>query len=238
MAETPTFGPIRPESTSAIIARKLRDGISRGHLKSGQQLIEIDLARQFEVSRGVLREAMQRLTQEGLLVSRPHRGLFVAEFSAAEVFDIYTARLAIERAACLKVVDVTGRSAELAGVLDSLTDELELRAQEGADVDELVWLDIEFHERMVAEAESPRLNRMYATLATESRMSQAALEGKVYPIGERIAEHRAIAQAIRAEDTASLHRLLALHMDNAVAVIVAHLGDPEVGTVPGIVPSH
>lgn len=221
----PSFRPIRQESTSALIARTLRDSIARGRFTPGQQLLEQELSRQFGVSRGLLREAMQRLTQQGLLVSRPNRGVFVAEYGPDEVFDIYTARLAIERAACLKVIDVTGGEVELAAALDALTDELEVLIAEEGDGDELVALDIGFHERMVAEAASPRLSRMYETLATESRMCVAAFEGNAYPLPERIAEHRGIAEAIRNGDVPLLHRLLAEHMDHAIALITARMQD-------------
>lgn len=230
---TSPFEPIRAESTAALVARRLRDAIAHGWFRPGQQLIEADLAKQFEVSRGVLREAMQRLTQEGLLISRPNRGLFIASFDSEEIFDIYMARLAIERAACLKVIDVSHRTERLADALDVLTAELERRAAEGAAETELAWLDIEFHERIVAEAESPRLDRMYATLATESRMCVSALEGTAYPVAERISEHHAITDAIRASDVTSLHRLLAEHMDNALAVIRASLAGDDAAVVAG-----
>ena len=223
MREVVEIAPIRPESTAAIVARKLRELTAEGAFAPGQQLYEVELAKRFGVSRGILREAMQRLTQEGLLISRPNRGVFVAEFGPDEVFDIYTARLAVERAACLKVIDVMGTAGELADALDALTDRLEARIAAGAPHLELTALDIEFHERMVAAAASPRLTRMHATLATESRICSASLGAGDYPMPERVAEHRALAAAIRNRDVPNLHRLLAEHMDHAVAVIVRHL---------------
>lgn len=221
-----SISPIKSESTAALIARKLREMISDGSFAPGQQLFEVELAKRFGVSRGILREAMQRLTQEGLLISRPNRGVFVAEFGPAEVFDIYTARLAVERAACLKVIDVLGAGEQLADQLDALTDRLEgLLAGEASDY-ELLSLDIEFHECMVRAAKSTRLSRMHATLATESRMSSAVLDERDYPLSDRIEEHREIAQAIRERNVPNLHRLLAEHMDRAVETIVRRL-DPE-----------
>ena len=47
----------------------------------GAQLGEADLARELGVSRGPLREGIQRLTQEGLLVSIRNRGVFVIEMT-------------------------------------------------------------------------------------------------------------------------------------------------------------
>ena len=59
------FEPVVRESTPSIIAGKLRTAIGRGQIPAGSQLVETELARELGVSRGPLREAMQRLTQEG-----------------------------------------------------------------------------------------------------------------------------------------------------------------------------
>lgn len=213
------FAALKRESTPVLIARILRDAIARGHFTPGQQLLETDLSKRFGVSRGLLREAMQRLTQEGLLVGKKNRGIFVATFGPEDIFDIYTSRIAIERGACLKVIDVTGRTEEMYAALTELTDELESLDSDEANSWKAVDLDIAFHEKLVEEAQSPRLNRMYDTLATETRMCIAALEGPSFPLTQRIAEHRRIAEAIRAKDVQALHLLLAEHMDHALAEI-------------------
>ncbi|MGO3151776.1 MAG: GntR family transcriptional regulator [Galactobacter sp.] len=216
---------IRPESTAVLVSKRLRDLVSRGHFSFGERLPEAKLAKQFGVSRGVLREALQRLTQEGLLVGRPNRGVFVADFDADDIFDIYTARLAVERGACLKVIDVNGNMAEVADKLDAITDQLEEKAAAGASGEELVWLDIDFHELMVIEAKSPRLTRMHRTLATESRMCQVSFEVDAFGVEDRVREHRQIAAAIRAGDVPQLHTLLAQHMDHAVQVVMQRFED-------------
>lgn len=58
------FEPLSRPSTPELIAERLREAITRGRLAPGQQLGEASLATQFEVSRGSLREAMQRLVAE------------------------------------------------------------------------------------------------------------------------------------------------------------------------------
>ncbi|WP_344741399.1 GntR family transcriptional regulator, partial [Pseudonocardia halophobica] len=93
--------PIDRRSTAAIVADRIRAAIMRGTFPPGTQLGEVDLAARLGVSRGPLREAMQRLVAEGLLRSERHRGLFVRDLDAADVRDVYTARTAVERAAAL-----------------------------------------------------------------------------------------------------------------------------------------
>ncbi len=58
--------PVVQETTPSLSARQLRRAIGDGELTPGQQLNEMELSRSLGVSRGPLREALQRLTQEGL----------------------------------------------------------------------------------------------------------------------------------------------------------------------------
>ncbi|MBO0864516.1 MAG: GntR family transcriptional regulator, partial [Mycobacterium sp.] len=99
MSQETVFAPVSRQSTAELIADRLREAITRGQLAPGQQLGEASLAAQFEVSRGPLREAMQRLVAEGLLRSERHRGIFVVELTEADVHDVYRLRKAIERVA-------------------------------------------------------------------------------------------------------------------------------------------
>lgn len=224
MATRSPLEPLRQESTPEIIARKLRTAMGNGEFRPGEQLGEAELARQLGVSRGPLREAMQRLAQEGLLVSIRNRGLFVAQPTAADVSDIYLARTAVERSACLKIVELDARHPEVAPVLEDIVARMESLVESGtADPRALTELDIAFHETLVRLAGSPRLSRMHATLVTETRMCLAALEDTGYTPEDRINEHRGIARALAAADVPLLHRLLARHMDSAVEQIAAHL---------------
>ena len=96
--------PVSRRSTAEIVADRIRTAIMRGTFGPGTQLGEVELAARLGVSRGPLREAMQRLVAEGLLRSERHRGLFVRELGADDVRDVYIARTAVERAAALLVV--------------------------------------------------------------------------------------------------------------------------------------
>ena len=68
--------PINRSTLSGQVTERLRADIVSGVFAPGDQLNEAQLAREFGVSRGPLREAMQRLIQDGLLLNKPHRGVF------------------------------------------------------------------------------------------------------------------------------------------------------------------
>jgi DNA-binding GntR family transcriptional regulator len=208
---TTFIGPLAQESTPSIIADKLRRAIGHGELKPGAQLGEAELARKFGVSRGPLREAMQRLTQEGLLIAIRNRGLFVREMTPDDVRDMYLAREVVERAAARKIID--GDHAAAGNVLMAIVEQM-AGAATPAEVSEL---DIAFHERLVALACSPRLSRMHQTFITETRMCIHALDESYAKSEVRGEEHRELANAIRASDRELAERLLVAHMDDAIA---------------------
>lgn len=205
--------PLAQESTPSIIAAKLRAAIGRGELEPGQQLGEALLARQLGVSRGPLREGMQRLTQEGLLVAVRNRGLFVIEMTPENVRDMYVSRTAVERAGAEQIYrhDPMKAADRLLGLIDSMA-----AAASRNDTAAVSEVDLEFHQLLVTMARSPRLTRIHQTLLTETRMCIHALEETYRDSDDRVAEHRGIADAFKAADPALADRLLVAHMEDAV----------------------
>jgi DNA-binding GntR family transcriptional regulator len=206
--------PLVRESTPSIIADKLRSAIGRGELRPGSQLREAELARELGVSRGPLREGIQRLTQEGLLTSIRNRGVFVIEMTPENVRDMYVARTAVERAAAEQVLrrDPVGAARRLLAVVDRMAAAVPDEAAIGE-------ADIEFHQELVILADSPRLSRIHRTLLTETRMCMGALQDAYATPEERVAEHRELAEAIGSGDARRADRILVAHMDDTVARI-------------------
>ena len=205
--------PVDRESTAGIIAHRLREVIMNGSLTPGTQLGEAELARRFNVSRGPLREAMQRLVSEGLLRSERYRGLFVIELEPGDVRDIYAARSAIERAAVLEVM--SGDRDRAAAMLDETVWAM-VAAAEDNDPTALSDTDLRFHEVLIAASGSKRLARMARVLLIETRMCLAQLQSTYRRVDERVAEHDRITQAIRDGDTPAVLTLLEDHMEDAV----------------------
>lgn len=214
---------ITRESTASVIARQLRNAIIHGSIQPGAQLGEAELANRLGVSRGPLREAMQRLVQEGLLRSEPNRGLFVIELTADDVEDIYLARAAVERAAVTAILD---RDPTRSATALRKSHEVMTRAAKRADAGALSDSDLSFHQALVAEAGSPRLKRMHDTLLAETRMCLTALELTDYLPIDVVAEHGEIVDALEARDRRRLERLLASHTEDALNRLVPDRAKP------------
>ncbi|MGH3355337.1 MAG: GntR family transcriptional regulator [Nocardioidaceae bacterium] len=210
--------PLERVPTSTLIADQLREAIMSGDFVQGEQVGEAHLAEQLGVSRGPLREAMQRLVQEGLLDSIPHRGLFVVTLSEDDIRDIYTARLAVETAAVLEIMRHTDMAASTKR-LDRAVERLSSAAARGPTT-ALSNADADFHEMLVSESGSARLQRMATTLLVETRMCMAAL-ADTYVVPDDLAhEHGVIVDAIRAGDREAAIEVMRAHMHDSVARLV------------------
>lgn len=205
--------PLVQESTPAIIARMLHDAIARGDFGPGAQLTESGLAADLGVSRGPLREAMQRLTAEGLLVSHRNRGLFVVSMDDDDIRDMYVARTAVERAATQQVIGRGDSSA-----VSDLTDAVARMREHGDEPNgtAMAEADIVFHQRLVEHARSQRLSRLHETILVETRMCMRAMRGTYASGKERIDEHQALVDAIAAGDAARADLLMIEHMKDGL----------------------
>ena len=74
------------------IAARVGDRIISGQLAPGQRIGEQELADEFKVSRGPVREAIRILEREGLAVLLPRRGAVVTQLSAGELRDLFEVR--------------------------------------------------------------------------------------------------------------------------------------------------
>lgn len=80
---------LHSKSLSETVGDELVRLIASGALKSGQRLNEVHLAESFGVSRGPVREAARELEGQGLVISKPRQGFYVANFTAQEIVDLY-----------------------------------------------------------------------------------------------------------------------------------------------------
>ncbi|HLS72730.1 MAG TPA: GntR family transcriptional regulator [Actinomycetaceae bacterium] len=216
--------PPRRQSTVEYLAEQLRDAVMTGALPPGTQLGEADLAERFEVSRGPLREAMQRLVSEGLLHAITNRGVFVSELTAADVRDVYRTRSVIERGA-LEIVLAERRQETYRALGEPL--EAMRAAAEQSDGSAMSDADLQFHDVLVDSSASPRLRRAMRTLLVETRMCLGALEVTYPDLWAQVREHEELREAIAGEPAARVKALLEAHLDDAVERLAARRTDAE-----------
>ena len=202
--------PISRTTLSGQVTERLREGILTGLFSQGEQLNEAELARRFGVSRGPLREAMQRLIQEGLLHNRPHRGVFVPELTDEDLVDIYFAREAIETATLGRVM-ATGEAVSVSQRLRIEVD-LMLEALHRDDWDTVIDHDLRFHTHLVNAANSRRLSRMYSALIAETRMCLHMLVSGFAGRRDFVEVHIELVNRLGAHDESGAERAIRKHL--------------------------
>jgi DNA-binding GntR family transcriptional regulator len=215
-APSPLAGP-RLKRTEELY-EELRRAIVSGELRPNQRLVEVELAERLNVSRTPVREALQRLALEGLVVSH-RRGWVVHEHTAAEIRDIYECRMALE-----------GYAARLAAERATLEDIEELnnvlrqgRDDPGPPKEWMAPVNEAFHTRVIAAARNP----MLAELCHRSRRyyfnSRIASLYTDEQAAESRRQHFELLAAIRDRQPQEAERLAREHVATALEVLLEKL---------------
>ncbi len=146
----------------------VRSKIVSGDYPPGSHLPEEAISEELGVSRTPVRAALRRLHDDGLVTLTPHRGAFVAEYTRADVDEVFDLRQILEaRAARLAS---TLRTPDQLARLEELVEEMEVlsRREDSTQRDALHRNNQEFHELVLSAAQSPRQYRITTTLAQSS----------------------------------------------------------------------
>lgn len=213
--------PEKPTTLRAHVAAVVREMVIAGELKPGQRINEVELSNQLDVSRGILREALSGLEQDGLLVSKPRRGVFVRRLLPEEAADISEVRLALETTAAQRIAR---------GDVDAA---LEVVRERYADIEQLVdapypqrvRADLAFHESVCACSGNAALLRMWQALMG----SYLAMLLSVTPSSEILLSperHRPLVEAIESRDPDQIGIAWRKHFAKGVSYIVSHIDPP------------
>lgn len=92
-------------SSTSIVSSRIRADIIGGVLPPGSKLRETSLAKQYEVSRIPVREALRSLEAEGLVESRPYTGSVVAPSPIDDAEDLFEIRIVLETATARRAAE-------------------------------------------------------------------------------------------------------------------------------------
>ncbi|MEU1981871.1 GntR family transcriptional regulator [Nocardia sp. NPDC019395] len=208
----------------------LRDMVLDGTLAPGERLNEVHLSQALGISRGPLREAIQRLASEGLVEAVTHRGAYVRSFSSNELTDFYELRIALETHAVRLAARHTPQ--ERIDELSQLLDDTE--SSMGADTNAAYPADQDFHARVVRLAAKPPLLDALTEVGRKIQLARARSAHQPRRARTALDEHRAIVAALSSRDDEQAARLIEAHLvsslNNALAVL--RTDEPADGVKP------
>jgi DNA-binding GntR family transcriptional regulator len=195
MTETPQ-SPLRRSSYEAIKAM-----IVTGQLAPGQRVTELDLAEQLQVSRTPVREALNRLQRDGLVVERPRTGFAVVQFDETMLREVFDLRLELDsyatRLAVLRITDEQVMS--LTEILDKC-DELARTDPSPRGRLEEMELGMELHRQIARISGNSLLAELLDGLLVKCQVYVWMELTQLDEFHAARADHRMIVEAIAARD--------------------------------------
>lgn len=200
-----------PKTLVEVIYEGMKMDIYTGKIKSGSFLSEQDIADRFNTSRTPVREAFRKLEQDGLIITLPKRGSFVAQITLQDLLDMDEIRLLIEpylaRAAvgCVETPVLIELERQLTQLnRDNPTEQ---------DFLELVKIDDQIHG-LISNCSK---NKKLQTILTDLRKikSIVTLEATIKRYNDGIDEHLRTVRALKDKDEAEAEGSMRKHIENA-----------------------
>lgn len=211
------------KSRTARTFDSLRHAIISAQFAPGQKLRIDQLGKDLDASIGAVREALSRLTAEGLVIAEPQKGFVVAPVSRKDLEDLTDARVEIE-CRCLTesirhgTLDWEGRLLSLQHRLRVLGDAF--RWPTSPEAERWHRLHEEFHEELTACCPNEWWLRLRRQLYLQSERYRRLSKGHERDVAT---EHDMIAKAAVARDTAAATEAMAQHLRRTTEIILTTL---------------
>jgi DNA-binding GntR family transcriptional regulator len=204
------------ETVSVVDALRaaLRERILDGSWPPGAPVAEVDVARDYRVSRPSAKTAIRALVFEGLLHHEANRAARVATPDPAGVADLFLVRIPLELTAVERVaaLDDAHRAAAVREARAAVRALRTLPA--AAPHTDFVHADLSFHQRLVDATASPRLSRVYDGLRGEIHLCMVHTR-RALGRDRIVREHAAILHGIESGDLATADLLMRDHLTGA-----------------------
>ncbi len=195
--------------------KNLRDLIITGKIKPGSRLVEEELAKQMNISRGPIREALNMLGQQGFAVIVPRKGAFVSEVTSELVRDIWELRAVLEPFAAKSSVDLIPESS-----IERVEKMLQKSRSRPNDFNTYIKSDLGLHEMLYAHKENRYFKDFMLTTAGHSLRVRYVAENnekrKADTILRVYREHQIILDAVKRRDPLDVYSAVSEHIQNGM----------------------
>jgi len=178
------------------------------------------LMQDLELGRTPIREALQRLAAEGLVMVAPRRGMFVADISITDLQKIFEMRMVLE-GFCARLAAERATEAQLAA-MEALVQDLD-RVPDDKDGKALMAVDEQFHELLYQAADNELLADTLRRLLAQSLRIWYLVLDRLDGVRAAMEQHIAITRALEARDGALAETIVQEHISEFQQQIKAAL---------------
>lgn len=203
------FGQVTRLTLRDQVVQTLRNAILLGDLPPGTPVVEATLAREFNVSRGPLREAMRQLIDEGLLVTIPYTGTTVAPLSIDDIREIGSMRALLESFAFELIWN--RRDASFGAELHRRHEVLTQAIEAGAELESIV-AELDLHGLVYEKSGHKLLQANWNALRGRLQLYWSAHHRAHGSRGPQMSAHDTYIAAALGDDFDTMKREIADHM--------------------------
>ncbi|MGO2520406.1 MAG: GntR family transcriptional regulator [Microbacterium sp.] len=212
-------GAISRSSISEQVEESIRQMVLDGTLKAGERLNEVALAEAMGISRGPLREAIRKLSGEGLLSTGTHRGAFVKRYEPQEIIDFYELRAALE----LYSIKLTIRRASdehLQELAEHLAQDQARNTNEASSIVAMTSgpyvAELDFHQQLASLSGNKAIQEHLADINHKLYLALRSTTQTSSRKETTVNSHYIILDAVRARDVETSMALLTDHLNDSM----------------------
>ena len=206
--------PLPDQNLADAVADRIRAAIWSGQYQPGDRLVERRLAHEFGISHIPLREALARLTEEGLVERLPRRGARVASLTPRMLEEVSSLRVVLEQFVIRRLKDRFTPEAylELQGVVDRM-----VKAAEDHDLVRVHEIDQEFHQRLWELTDHALLVELAAQMRSRTSHFYRAAAASLGPdeVRRHADSHQQLLDVIASGDRRAAERAMQHHVEQA-----------------------
>jgi DNA-binding GntR family transcriptional regulator len=200
--------PIERSTYKDHVIKYIYDGMRENRYRAGEKILESHLAKELEISRAPIREALADMVRSGLLEYRPQIGNFVASLSPKEIIDSYVTRGVLEGFAVAQGIDNFSTDDLLR--LEGMAHKMEFLAREGKRK-ALIDIGQEFHEELFCHCTNAQVVRFTKQLSLKLHLLFYKHWARVYTADEIRDRHLEIISVIRKHNAAKVEMMIREH---------------------------
>jgi DNA-binding GntR family transcriptional regulator len=192
----------------------IKQGIIDNEYKSNQYVRESAVAKELDVSRTPVREALRELVSEGWLEAIPHYGARVVEWTEKDALEVFEIRLILEPMAIGASAnridsDTLTHLKDLAEQMESLVDKV---AGQGNARNEIAALNHEFHQELINACGNERLISLLQNLVRLSVIRRNFNQYNAANLNRSMRHHREVLDAIESKNSAWAQHVMTSHL--------------------------
>jgi DNA-binding GntR family transcriptional regulator len=200
--------PYQSQSISDNVHTALKKDIISGQLPPGERLIVLDIAGSYGISQAPVREALERLKQEGLIIGRTNKGSVVAPITSKEIKDLFVLREIIEGFAVRESMQrmIEDDYLHLGRILNQMSE-----AVQRDDMWSILEQDMEFHGFFYHKCDNAAILDLWERMKTKV-IRFMAISNRYYSTDKLVEWHLPLIEALRAGDAAVAEAKFIEHM--------------------------